>query len=213
MSTSLTSARPQKFSDVKFSSDPSHHDTDLSLCILHDLTVVSCGWSWDPKIAAGWSVHASVGKQLHVGNGASRKQLEKAIALLMQSPALGSVFVQLDDRERNRSRYLAISMLPAGFADGLTGNGSGQTCFLVILRDLTSDVKLSPEALMESLDLTPMEAKLCIALLNERSLQDFATDHGLTIATARWHWGNVRQKLNVRTQLGLVRMLMRLAHP
>lgn len=156
----------------------------------------------------------SPGNRLRLKGADARARLIKAMSLLQERPSSPCAFVPLDDGERNRSRYLIVRHLSGQEGIEIPDPFRAERpLFVVTYRDLRQEVPMAPETLEDSLGLTPMEARLCIALLNEQTLQDFAQDCGLTIATARWHWGNVREKLNVRTQLGLVRMLMRLAMP
>lgn len=183
----------------------------IKLCIDGDLTVVSGSIFYPGQGAADQPFEASAGKPLVLKDRHAQRRLSQAIAQLQTSPTCGSVFVQLDDCERDRSRYLVVSR--QRHRAGCACVAQERQRYLVTIRDLSASVEASAEALENSLGLTPMEARLCIAIMNEQSLQEFADVSGVAISTVRWHWGNVRQKLNVRTQLGLVRMLMRLALP
>lgn len=194
-----------------FPDEDARNAAPIRVCVLSDLTVIGVDHGSSPATSVNDLLDASPGSRLRL-KGTARARLSKALSVLQEKASCPCVFVQLDDRERNRSQYLVVRRW--SHRDGIAASDlppNGSPLYVITYRDLTQRVHVSMETLGDSFDLTPMEARLCIALLNEQTLQDFADDCGLAIATVRWHWGNVREKLDVRTQLGLVRMLMRLA--
>lgn len=186
---------------------PAGADDPIRFCISADLTVLSSAPAAIVEAEAGGWLRVAVGTKLHVRNAKAQKQLIDGIALLAKNPACTRAFVQLDESELHRSRFLVLSRVAADTANAADAR------YLVTLCNLDADVSLTSETLEQCFGLTPMEARLCLVLLDARSLQNFADKYDLTIATARWHWTNIREKLNVHTQIELVRLLLRLTRP
>lgn len=112
----------------------------------------------------------------------------------------------VDDEQKASGRYLLVSTVePSPKVQQHSGN-----VFELTFVDLKKPLTIPPQVVRRDLKLTLTEAKLCIALANDGSLRGFATETGLTIGTARWHWANIRRKLGVRTQTALVRMLCKI---
>jgi DNA-binding CsgD family transcriptional regulator len=196
---------------AKITDETTSHQRQARLCVLADTTVVSCNTAARTEAESGAILTFANGNKLQLTSASARKRLSTVIAsLAARSHTRG--FLQLDEGERNRGRYLIVTR--AACMDALEAEATAagpEDSYQVMVCDLTQERTLSPATLEDCLDLTPTEARLCVALVNDRSLQEFADEAGLTIATARWHWGNVREKLNVHSQVSLVRMLLRLA--
>jgi DNA-binding CsgD family transcriptional regulator len=195
---------------AKITAETTSHQRQARLSVLADMTVVSCNTAARAEAENGAIFTFANGNKLQLTSASARKRLSNVIALLAaRSHTRG--FLQLDEGERSRGRYLIVKRVCMDAPEAEATAAGPEETYQVMVCDLTQERTLSPATLEDCLDLTPTEARLCVALVNDRSLQEFADEAGLTIATARWHWGNVREKLNVHSQVSLVRMLLRLA--
>lgn len=175
------------------------------LVVAPDLRVTGANIAARAAAAAGVGFSIGVDNRLYVSDFFGRNKLDVAISELGANRARSYDIVPLNDAERSLGRYFLVTRLP----DPQAETAEPQQ-FMLEMRDLSHPIGMDVEALERGLDLTPMEARLCLALLNEVSLNEFAKQNKLKIATVRWHWGNIREKLGVHTQSALVRFLMRL---
>jgi DNA-binding CsgD family transcriptional regulator len=76
---------------------------------------------------------------------------------------------------------------------------------IMTVRDATFGWNVTPEVVMRTFSLTPMQAQLVHALVNGKNLDEFARAAGITKHTAKHHLGAVMPKFGVNSQTELVR--------
>ena len=144
---------------------------------------------------------------------ALNKAMRNEAEALLKRPEAGTSILRLGECGSSDVKYLIIkcvrSFRIANDGDGQSVPVMEETIHLTV-RDPKAAVSLQVDDLVRGFNLTPKEAQLSLALANGIGLKKFASAEKLSIKTARWHWGNVREKLNVRSQLALARLLMRL---
>ncbi|MGH6816051.1 MAG: hypothetical protein ACREC6_10120, partial [Hyphomicrobiaceae bacterium] len=64
-----------------------------------------------------------------------------------------------------------------------------------------------PEFLRDALGLTPMQARLTLALADGRTIKDYAAERGRKVSSVRWHLHNILQRTNCSSQLQLIRLV------
>ena len=62
---------------------------------------------------------------------------------------------------------------------------------------------------LSSLDLTPAETRLAIALFKGQSVEGYAKESGISINTARWHVKQIYAKTGVKRQSELIQRLLK----
>lgn len=138
-------------------------------------------------------------------SGAAFKQFEKALAKALAPSATASAFTlganpntplsaYITPLEKNQST--AVMPLSARVA--------------VLLSFQTSRSDLLRALLAQTYDLTRRQRDLSIALLLGHSLESFAQQHDLSLATVRTHLARVREKTGTHTQAELVSKLHQL---
>lgn len=79
---------------------------------------------------------------------------------------------------------------------------------MLVLTPAQGASDLSPDALVRMFDLTPAEARLVGALVTGTTLEQYATQRGVSIGTARGQLKQVQAKTGARRQPDLVRMVL-----
>jgi DNA-binding CsgD family transcriptional regulator len=82
---------------------------------------------------------------------------------------------------------------------------------VVVLVDLDTAPRPTPEALQKIFGLTPAEAKIAIEIARGRSLEEIAQEASLSIATVRKQLASIFTKTNTHRQAGLVALLARVS--
>jgi DNA-binding CsgD family transcriptional regulator len=100
--------------------------------------------------------------------------------------------------------------LTSATAAGLQAGHAGA---LLALTDLTRARQVEPQLLQELLGLSPAEARLVAALAAGESLNDIVARTGVTQNTVRSQIKSVFSKLDVSSQVELIRILDVLARP
>ena len=62
---------------------------------------------------------------------------------------------------------------------------------------------------LSTLELTPAETRLAIALFKGQSVETYAKEIGISINTARWHVKQIYAKTGVKRQSELIQMLLK----
>ncbi|GGP21097.1 helix-turn-helix transcriptional regulator [Silvimonas iriomotensis] len=103
---------------------------------------------------------------------------------------------------------LLLSVLPmtrpADEALGAVGTGP---CALVIIQDTAMRAQPQPQMLGQMFGLTPAEARLAQALLDNTTVEEFASAHEVSRTTVRTHLAHLFAKTGTSRQAELVRML------
>ncbi|GGP27969.1 helix-turn-helix transcriptional regulator [Silvimonas amylolytica] len=103
---------------------------------------------------------------------------------------------------------LLVSILPmtrpTGEACGVAGQGP---CALVIIQDTAIRAMTQPHLLAQMFGLTPAEVRLAQALLENTTVEEFATSQGVSRTTVRTHLAHLFAKTGTSRQAELVRML------
>lgn len=143
-------------------------------------------------------------QRLRLHNPRIHDQLRATLARVETRAGYG--ILALNIGKQSRGRYLLVSQLhvPIGRSEGY------ESVFELTLVDLSKALSISPQILKRDFGITSTEARLCLGLVNELSLPEFAKEAGLSVGTARWHWTNVRRKLGVHSQTSLVRLILHL---
>lgn len=133
------------------------------------------------------------------------RHFEAALTKALTPPARGSAFAMA-----------AELPVPLGiFVTPLEKNQSAKVMPLsarvaVLISFQPSRLDLLRQLLSQSFDLTDRQCDLSIALLQGQSIDHFAQDHAISVATARSHLARVREKTNTHTQAELVSKLHQL---
>jgi DNA-binding CsgD family transcriptional regulator len=85
----------------------------------------------------------------------------------------------------------------------------GKAAAAVFITDPEEEVALDSRALHELFGLTPAEIRLCIALVQRKTVEEYAHDAGISSNTARTHVKRIYSKTGVRRQSELVRLLLK----
>lgn len=90
---------------------------------------------------------------------------------------------------------------------------AGRAGAILFLADPERAPALDAGVLEQVWGLTPAEARLAKALMQGKTVQDFARDGGVSLNTARTHLKRIFLKTGVRRQAELVRLLKGLMAP
>jgi DNA-binding CsgD family transcriptional regulator len=85
----------------------------------------------------------------------------------------------------------------------------GKAAAAVFITDPEEGAALDSRALHELFGLTPAEIRLCIALVQGKTVEEYAHDAGISSNTARTHVKRIYSKTGVRRQSELVRLLLK----
>ena len=145
---------------------------------------------------------------LHAGLCEEDDKLQKVIARAMFSDgaarAGGSVVLT---REHSVTR-LVLHITPV--AAGGVGESGGRLRALVLLVDPDARSRLDPDRLRELLGLTPAEAQIASMLVEGRTMREIAGVTGRSPITVKWHVQHLFNRVGVRRQTDLVRVLLSL---
>jgi DNA-binding CsgD family transcriptional regulator len=84
----------------------------------------------------------------------------------------------------------------------------GRAAAALFITDPEETTTLNSRALHQLFGLTPAEIRLCIALVNGKSVEEYAHEAGISSNTARTHVKRIYSKTRVRRQSELVRLLL-----
>ncbi|MDJ0894332.1 MAG: hypothetical protein QNJ92_04260 [Alphaproteobacteria bacterium] len=107
----------------------------------------------------------------------------------------------------NRDMPVVISAIPIVDTAAQALQTGGRACCCLVLRPPEQAVAVPIELLQHLYQLTPAEAKLAAALGSGESLRAYADRTAITYETARTILKHSRQKLNVRSQSELIRLI------
>ena len=82
---------------------------------------------------------------------------------------------------------------------------------VISIKDPAAEPSLSPLVLRRTLGLTRAEARIALALLEDKTREEIASDFGITINTMRTHMRSLLGKAGVRHRPALVKLLMNLS--
>ncbi len=102
---------------------------------------------------------------------------------------------------------VVISAIPIADAAAQALHTGTRACCCLVLRPPEQSVAVPMELLQHLYQLTPAEAKLAAALGSGESLRAYADRTAITYETARTILKHSRQKLNVRSQSELIRLI------
>ena len=88
----------------------------------------------------------------------------------------------------------------------LRRDGAAAAVFII---DPEEGATLDTPTLHQLFGLTPAEARLCIALVKGKSVEEYAREAGISSNTARTHVKRIYSKTGVRRQSELVRLLLK----
>lgn len=138
-----------------------------------------------------------VGQQTLCGWSADQtEQLQRAIAL--QGNDRNPQFLVLDDGR------IRVHVTLQGCAD--SSESSGWVLVTVSSTDVLQQVPIP--AVMTLFGLTESEARLASAMAQGVAVEDFASQRGITLGTARWHVKQILSKTGTNRQSELVRKLL-----
>jgi len=107
--------------------------------------------------------------------------------------------------------FLKLKFVPippqTRFASALCRNDALQSRLMVVVSNPKRSSLPESELLQQFYDLTPAQAKLALAIAEGQDLRSYSNRQGITFNTARTHMAGLRQRLDARNQVDVVRII------
>ena len=145
---------------------------------------------------------------LHAGIGEEDDTLQRVLARALPGHgATGEGGSVLLSREHSVTRLvLHVTPLPSGGVH----ESEGRLSALVLLVDPDARSRLDPDRLRELVGLTPAEAQIASMLVEGKTMREIARVTGRSPVTVKWHVQHLFNRVGVRRQTDLVRVLLSL---
>jgi DNA-binding CsgD family transcriptional regulator len=141
---------------------------------------------------------------------ATRRLHDSVGTIALQDAAFPRAILSLKEIEQSDNRFLILYRLAAASATDEVVVSSARV--IISMRDPRAFLMLTSDMVSATLNLSPTEARVVLALANGKRLQEIAEEGGSKITTVRSQLAAAQRKTGTHSQIELVRLLLTLAY-